>query len=151
MGKAISIDYDGLKAKLKKKGCKLTPQRKTIVDTIVERQGEHLTAEEIYDEVKSKFSEIGLATIYRTIILLEEIGILSKLHLDDGCTRYELVDSDERHRHHHLICSLCGAVIEVEEDLLEDLEAQIEKKYSFKVLDHSVKFYGYCKECQKNE
>ncbi|MDS0524983.1 transcriptional repressor [Clostridium sp. SHJSY1] len=151
MGKIISIDYDMLKEELKKKGYKLTPQRRSIVDTIVDSEGKHLTAEEIYDEVKKKCPEIGLATVYRTILLLEEIGVVSRLHLNDGCSRYELVHSDETHRHHHLVCSVCNNVIEVEDDLLEELEARIEKNYNFKIVDHSVKFYGICSECKKDE
>ena len=139
------------KEKKKKKGYKLTPQRRAIVDTIVDSEGKHLTAEEIYDEVKKKCPEIGLATVYRTILLLEEIGIVSRLHLNDGCSRYELVHSDERHRHHHLICNDCNSVIEVEDDLLDELEESIEKNYGFKIMDHSVKFYGICKECQEKQ
>ena len=151
MERFIEIDYDVLKEDLKKKGYKLTPQRRAIVDTIVDSEGKHLTAEEIYDEVKKRCPEIGLATVYRTILLLEEIGIVSRLHLNDGCSRYELVHSDERHRHHHIICNECNSVIEVEDDLLDELEESIEKNYGFKIMDHSVKFYGICKECQEKQ
>ena len=90
---AVNIDIEALKESLKQKGYKLTPQRRSIVDTIVDSEGKHLTAEEIYDEVKKKCPEIGLATVYRTILLLEEIGIVSKIHLNDGCSRYELFNT----------------------------------------------------------
>ena len=125
MSKEVSIDYNVLKEDLKKKGYKLTPQRRAIVDTIIQSEGKHLTAEEIYDEVKKICPEIGLATVYRTIQLFEQIGLVSKLQLNDGCSRYEIVHSDERHMHHHLICNICNAVIEVEDDLLEQLEEKI--------------------------
>ena len=69
MANTASVDFDALKEELKKKGYKLTPQRRAIVDTIIQNEGKHLTAEEIYDEVKKSFPEIGLATVYRTIIL----------------------------------------------------------------------------------
>lgn len=151
MSKEVNIDFNVLKEDLKNKGYKLTPQRRSIVDTIIENEGEHLTAEEIYDKVKKNCPEIGLATVYRTILLLEDVGLVSRLHLNDGCSRYELVHSDEAHRHHHLVCNICNRVIEVEDDLLEDLEAEIEGKYNFKILDHSLKFYGICGECQKKE
>ncbi|MBE6051659.1 MAG: transcriptional repressor [Clostridium sp.] len=149
MGKIIEIDYDVLKEELKKEGYKLTPQRRAIVDTIVDNEGKHLTAEEIYDEVKKVCPEIGLATVYRTILLLEKIGVVSRLYLNDGCSRYELVHRDENHRHHHLICEVCNKIIEVEDDLLDNLESSIEKNYGFKILDHVVKFYGVCNDCQK--
>lgn len=143
------IDMNALKEDLKKKGYKLTPQRRAIVDTIIENEGQHLTAEEIYDKVKKNCPEIGLATVYRTITLLEELGIISRLDLNDGCSRYEIMHSNETHRHHHLICNNCNKVFEVQDDLLDGLENQIEKQYKFKILDHSVKFYGMCYECQK--
>lgn len=147
MSQLTSRDFENLKEELKKKGYKLTPQRRAIVDTIIVNKGKHLTAEEIYDEVKIACPEIGLATVYRTILLLEEMGIVYKLDLNDGCSRYELAHINETHRHHHLVCNNCGKVIEVEDDLLEDLELQIEKVYKFKILDHSVKFFGVCDCC----
>jgi len=149
MDKSTLVDMNALKEDLKKKGYKLTPQRRSIVDTIIENEGQHLTAEEIYDKVKRDCPEIGLATVYRTILLLEELGVISRLDLNDGCSRYEILHSNENHRHHHLICNNCHKVSEVQDDLLEDLEISIEKQYLFKILDHSVKFYGICDECQK--
>lgn len=143
------IDMNALKEDLKKKGYKLTPQRRSIVDTIIDNEGKHLTAEEIYDKVKISCPEIGLATVYRTILLLEELGVISRLDLNDGCSRYEIVHSNETHRHHHLICNNCHKVSEVQDDLLEELEGDIEKQYNFKIVDHSLKFYGICDECQK--
>ncbi|WP_055667961.1 Fur family transcriptional regulator [Desnuesiella massiliensis] len=147
MPRLSAEEVSKLKETLKEKGYKLTPQRRSIVDTIICNEGSHLTVEEIYDQVKKDCPEIGLATVYRTILLLEEMGIVYKLDLNDGCSRYELVHEDETHRHHHLICTKCGKVIEVEGDLLETLEDEIEKKYSFKIEDHSVKFFGLCDEC----
>ncbi len=138
---------ENLKLILKEKGYKLTPQRRSILDEIIKNEGSHLTTEEIYDLVKVNCPEIGLATVYRTVQLLEEMEVLYKLDLDDGCSRYELCDEDESHQHHHLICQNCGKVIEVEGDLLEELEQGIEKKYNFKIKNHSLKFYGICDNC----
>lgn len=145
-----TINLNELKENLKEKGYKLTPQRRAIVDIIIDKEGQHLTAEEIYDEVKKICPDIGLATVYRTVLLLEEVGVIYKLDLNDGCSRYELVHSDEEHRHHHLVCNKCKKVFEVRDDLLEELEERIEKTYKFKILDHSVKFFGICSECCKN-
>ena len=148
MAKLTIEMINDLKEELKKRGYKLTPQRRAIVDTIIISEGKHLTAEEIYDEVKKDCPEIGLATVYRTILLLEEMGIIYKLDLEDGCSRYELAHEHENHRHHHLICNNCGKVFEVQDDLLDDLEQKIEKSYDFKIFDHSLKFFGLCKECR---
>lgn len=151
MSKQVSIDYNALKEDLKKKGYKLTPQRRAILDIIVDCEGKHLTAEEIYDEVKKTCPEIGLATVYRTMQLLDEIGVISKLNLDDGCIRYEInLNKSECHNHHHLICKKCGKIIEVEDDLMDNVEDKIQSAYKFKILDHDVKFYGLCEECNKD-
>lgn len=147
MSSASLTQIEKLKEQLKTKGYKLTPQRRAVVNMVMQNKGNHLTAEELYDLVKKDCPEIGLATIYRTIQLLEEIGVLCKLDLDDGCNRYELVDQEESHQHHHLICKKCGKVIEVEEDLLDSIEKNVEEKYNFKIENHSVKFLGICNEC----
>lgn len=142
------MDAIDFKEKLKEKGCKLTMQRRSVLDVMMEHDGEHLSTEEIYDQVKSKFPEIGLATVYRTVQLFEEMGIVDRLNLDDGCSRFELAKEGRVHHHHHLICEKCNKVFEVEHDLLDDIEKEIEKKYGFKIHDHNVMFYGICKDCE---
>lgn len=140
-----------LKAKLKDTGFKITPQRRAIIEILIENNNSHLSSEEIYDKVRNNCPEIGLATVYRTMQLLDEIGAISKLNLDDGCIRYELNLTDENeHNHHHLICKNCGKIIEVREDLLENIEKIVENTYEFKIYDHDLKFYGLCKECKNN-
>lgn len=136
-----------VKDKLKEKGFKLTPQRRATLEVIINNQGKHLSTEEIYDLVKVDCPEIGLATVYRTLQLLDEISVISKMSLDDGCSRYELNNHEDDHQHHHLICQKCGDIIEVEIDLLEHLEEEIEKVYNFKIQDHKVKFFGECSKC----
>lgn len=147
MSNVSPIQVEALKEQLKLKGYKLTPQRRAVVNIVLNNKGSHLTAEEMYDLVKKECPEIGLATIYRTVQLLEDIGVLCKINLDDGCNRYELLDNEELHHHHHLICRKCGKVVEVEEDLLDTIEKNVENKYKFKIENHSVKFLGVCNEC----
>ena len=135
------------KEQLRERGCKLTTQRRAVLDVMIGHEGQHLRTEEIYELVKVGCPEIGLATVYRTLLLLDTMELVYKLDLDDGCNRYELNRHRDEHRHHHLICTKCGAVAEVEEDLLESLEEEIRIKNGFVVRDHRVKFYGYCVEC----
>ena len=139
------------KEKLKEMGCKLTVQRRWIFDIILENQDKHLTTEEIYSQVKKKHPEIGLATVYRTMQLFEEMGIIDRINFDDGFSRFELNVNGENHHHHHLICEKCSKVFEVADDLLTEIENEIEQKYKFKVKNHNVLFYGYCEECAKNK
>ena len=143
-----NIPFD-LKQQLNTKGYKLTPQREAILGVVSMHKGKHLSCEEIFDLVSKSYSGIGLATIYRTLPILEKMELLNKIHLEDGCVRYELNDSDQKHSHHHLICLVCGSVFEVQEDMLENLEKQIYEKNKFIIKNHSVKFYGKCEECSK--
>ncbi|NLV76308.1 MAG: transcriptional repressor [Tissierellia bacterium] len=140
---------DDIKQIFKEEGYKLTTQRRAILDVIVENQDKHLSPEEIYDIVKKKYPEIGIATVYRTLQLLEKLNIIYRLNFDDGYNRYELNYDSENHHHHHLICLKCGKVMEVKLDLLENLENEIENENGFKIVDHNVKFFGYCADCQQ--
>ena len=146
--KALIQEFEYLREKLKEKGYKLTPQRRSILDIILETEGKHLSAEEIYELVKDKCPDIGLATVYRTMQIFDEVGLVYKHNFDDGRSRYELNHHNQDHQHHHLICVGCNKLIEVEEDLLEQLEDSIEKKYNFKINNHNVKFFGYCEKCR---
>lgn len=141
---------EDLRGKLSEHGYKMTPQRKEILQIFVDNSdSHHMSAEDVYNILRKKQSEIGLATVYRALDLLSELGILVQVDFGDGCARYELNTADPKvHRHHHLICLKCKNVIEFEEDLLDQLEAYIEKKSGFQILNHEVKFFGYCSECR---
>ncbi|WP_249323505.1 Fur family transcriptional regulator [Wansuia hejianensis] len=144
----MDINLEQYKNILKSEGYKLTSQRKAILETMFEHHNEHLSCEDIFSLVSKENLDIGIATIYRSLQLFEKLNIVYKLNFDDGFSRYELNFGTEEHHHHHLICLKCGKVLEVKLDLLESLEKEIEKDGNFKIEDHNVKFYGYCKECQ---
>ena len=128
-------------------GYKWTGPRREIIKLLLDNIERHVSAEELYSILQAKNSEIGLATVYRTLELLAEIGFIHKLNFGDGCSRYELADGD--HHHPHLICTGCAKVLEVEMDLLETLEQQIEREYSFAISGHHLKFFGLCQGCQQ--
>lgn len=136
-----------LKQQLKDNGYKLTSQREAVLDVILSHTNHHMSSEEIYEELRRLYPGIGLATVYRTLPLLEKLEILHRVNFDDGCIRYEIVNPEENHEHHHLICMKCGAVLEAKEDLLDDIEERIFQESNFKVVNHQLKFYGYCRDC----
>lgn len=143
---------EDLKKKLQERQHKMTPQRQLVLQIFLNRPGEHLSAEDVHDVLREKRMEIGLATVYRTLDLLSDLGILQKMEFGDGCARYEVNTTDpSKHHHHHLICTKCGKVYEFDDDLLEDLEKDIAKKSGFQIRDHQVKFFGICKDCQEKE
>ena len=141
-----------LREKLAENHYKMTPQRKEILQIFIENEKDpHLSAEEVYEVLKTKDFDFGLATVYRNVELLSTLGLLSRVNFDDGRTRYELASTDPKaHQHHHLICLKCRKIIEFEDDLLEKLEATIEKKSGFEIVNHEVKFFGYCADCKKS-
>lgn len=141
------------KTLLRQNGLKVTIQRIRILEALESRPDKHLTAEEIYECVRNQIPEIGIATVYRTILLLTELNLIDKLDLGDGYARYEIGHQgsmEHAHHHHHLICLNCGTVLTFQDDLLEVLEHRIKDTMDFDVVDHEVKLYGYCKDCKKN-
>ena len=127
---------------LRERGYRLTNQRRVIVR---ELEGErHLSAEEIYDRVKGAHPEIGLSTVYRTLDLLTDLGIVRKEDFGEGYARYEL--ATER-VHHHARCRQCGRVIEFNEELMEYLALQVERETGFVSDWYEITLHGRCKEC----
>ncbi len=146
---AGKVTMDILKQRLQARKHKLTTQRRTVLKVFIEHPGEHLSAEDVYSILRGEDTDIGLATVYRSLELLAELDILQKMEFGDGCSRYEVgTMSPDEHQHHHMICMRCGRVTEFPDDLLDALEQNISQKSGFKIIDHQVKFFGYCKECQ---
>lgn len=134
--------------KMLERGHKLTPQRWAILNIFLQSKGVHLSADEVYAQLRAVYPNHGVATVYRTLDLLEELGVLRKLEFGDGRARFELCEPGSAHHHHHLICTQCGAVDEFQEDLLESLEAYVQRKTGFWVEDHNLTFYGLCQTCR---
>ncbi|HWR09407.1 Fur family transcriptional regulator [Sporomusa sp.] len=145
----MNIDLSNLRQKFREREYKLTPQRQIILQVFVDNRDKHLSAEDVHNIVRQQSNDIGLATVYRTLELLSELDILQKMDFGDGRSRYEINETSTPHHHHHLICLSCAKVIEFEGDLLEDLETVIARNSNFTIVDHQVKFYGYCQECRE--
>ena len=135
---------------MRKYQAKITPQRIEILKILLNNKNEHFTAEDILRKLGG--TGTGQATVYRTLELFCNAGILKKVYFqNEEITRYDLVDLNHRHFHHHLVCDRCGKVIEVKDDLLEELENKIEKLYDFTVMNHELTFSGLCGKCRKGE
>ena len=141
--------------RLRQCGCKLTTQHELIFELLHKTNG-HLSADEIFFELKKKYPFIGLTTVYRTLELLAEHGLINKFVFGDGRARYELIESSETAKHHHhLICSACKKIIDYDDfineevELLKKTEKALEKKHNFKITNHLIQFFGLCENCQK--
>ena len=138
---------NNIDTKLREKEYKMTEQRETVLEVMLKNRSKHLSAEEVLEKARKKLPNIGIATIYRTLEKLTELEVLYKSVFEGGKFRYEIYDDNQQHRHHHIICLNCGKITEVQEDLLSDLELKIEVQ-GFKIIDHDLKFFGYCPECK---
>jgi len=135
-------------------GYRLTIARESIFD-VLSKTTEHLSAEDIYLRVHKAFPSIGLTTVYRTLELLVQLGLVFKFDFGDGRSRFELSeDSKGARHHHHLVCNSCGRVVDYtdfideEVELLNQTEKGLSKKYNFKITNHLIQFYGQCDNCQ---
>ena len=144
------MSYDELlvefKNILKINRLKFTSQREAILQTLYDNP-EHFTSENLYILVKEKHPSlnIGIATVYRTLALLEESGLVSSISLGVQGKKFEIANKPH---HDHLICEKCGAIIEFENKQIEELQYQIAKENGFELTDHLMQLYGICQNCR---
>ncbi len=131
---------------LRGKGYRLTPQRMMIVEAL-HRSDEHVSAEEIYAEVKAKYPYANISTVYRTLELLKELGLVTEIALGDGCVRFHPADKGH---HHHLVCQKCGKIIDLPESALSRLEETLNNMYQFKADLKHMAVFGLCSDCQRS-
>lgn len=128
---------------LRKRGYRLTPQRYMILSVIQEAE-EHLSIDQITDRVQQRNPYVSLSTVYRTLELLRELGLVRESHLPGEQPRYEIA---EGHSHHHLVCRNCRALIHLDDALLGNLHEQLQEKYAFHALTLDLVAAGYCDAC----
>ncbi len=139
---------DEVEEKLRSHEYKMTPQREHVLCVLLDNKDKHLSAEDVYNLVKQRVPDVGLATVYRTLELFTNFDIIQSVDFGDGRKRYEFsTENNDGHRHHHLICIKCGKIIEMNEDLLEDLEKRVTSYYDFTISNHELKIYGRCRDC----
>ena len=135
-------------------GYRLTIPRQEILGVIA-KSSSHLSAEDVYLAVHKVYPNIGLTTVYRTLELLIQMGLVVKFDFGDAKARYELSEGPKGVRHHHhLVCTNCGRAIDYtdfideEIELLNKTQKELSKKYNFKIMNHIIQFYGLCGRCR---
>lgn len=131
---------------LQSKDLKCTIQRLRVLDVLI-GEGRHLTVEEIHAIAREKDSSLGTATIYRTLKLLEDAGLVDHFDQGEGVVRFEVVDPSVHHD--HLICESCGTVVEVLDRRIEKLQHDLAARHDFKLTGHRMNLYGLCRKCRK--
>lgn len=137
---------DDFKKLLRANKLKYTKQRELILEIIYNNSG-HFTPEDIYNLIKKSYPEVklGIATVYRTLTLLEESNIVSSLSFGAQGKKYEFGLGEH---HDHLVCLECGGIEEFFDETIEKLQEEIAKKFNFKMTNHIMKITGTCSACQ---
>ena len=131
---------------LKKNNLKVTPQRFKVLEAFLKTE-KHVSCDELYRQVRRVNPEIGYATVYRTLKLIQETGLAREVDLGGRVSRLE---HDYGHKHHdHLICLKCGKFLEVYDPEIENLQESLAKKHNFTPVRHKMDIFGYCQKCVK--
>jgi len=139
---AIDDNLAYLADRLRSIGQRVTPQRLMILASF--ESGEHLTADEVYCRIAGLSPVINRSTVYRTLELFRDLGVISETDLGGGVRQFELLD---QLRHHHLVCRECGEIVEIEDSLVEPLREQAQVRYGFSAdIDH-LALFGRCRAC----
>ena len=128
---------------LRSKHERVTPARRAVIEQL-DRAAGHLTAEDLVQAVQRTEPSVHLATIYRTLDVLERAGVVEHTHLGHGRAVYHLADN----RHAHLVCETCGCVVEVSSKLLATVERRAREEHGFELRPHHFALVGRCQECQ---
>jgi len=146
-----NMEYDSLllrfKDILKHNNLKFTKQREVVLKTMYNND-EHFSPESLYMLIKKIYPKlnVGIATIYRTLNLLEDSDMATSLSFGSSGKKFEL---GNKPHHDHMICKICDKIIEFEDDEIEKRQEEIADKYGFKLTSHMMQLYGVCKKCQK--
>ena len=134
-----------MSSRLSERGYRLTPQRLMVVQA-VEEADSHISAEEIYLQIRAIYPHMNISTVYRTLELLGELGLVTETDMGDGRVRYHSIGKGH---HHHLVCQKCGATIDVEESTLSPLWDEIGQRYHFEVDMKHLALFGLCSKCRE--
>ncbi len=132
-------------SKLSEQGYRLTPQRMMILSAI-ENSDDHISAEEIYAQVAAKYPQVNISTVYRTLELLKHLGLVTETDLGEGRVRYHPADKGH---HHHLVCTECGAVIDLDESVLSPVKDVLLREYGFIADLRHLAIFGRCTKCSQ--
>ena len=130
---------------LQEKGYRLTPQRMLVIEALHRADG-HISAEEIYEQLHSRYPYSNISTVYRTLELLKELNLVTETDFGDGRVRYHVA---EKGHHHHLVCYRCGKITDLDESALYPLKDTLLHNYGFEADLRHLAISGECSECRR--
>ncbi len=129
---------------LQEGGYRLTQSRRYILTALVASKG-HITADNLVELIRQEQPGIGRMSVYRTLELLSELGLIRPVYQGTGAAHYILLEDGH---HHHLVCSSCDKVFEFDDCVLQEIESHISQVYNFEIQGHLLEFFGRCPDCQ---
>jgi len=135
--------YQHFTQELRQAGLRMTPQRLMIMDAVFHHDG-HITAEDVHAKVQAEYPYVDLSTVYRTLQVLREQGLVVELQVPAGATQYEAVLDD---CHHHAICQRCGKMLELKPDALDPIRKQLLERHGFRAELTHMAIFGLCQAC----
>jgi Fur family transcriptional regulator, ferric uptake regulator len=135
----------GWQDRLRRESCKITGPRRAIL-RVLNEQARPLTSREIFHHLPK--GEGDLATVYRSLGLLERLGMVKRFHFGDGVARFALLEEHHRGHQHHLVCTRCASLVEIGDCIVRELEERIAARSKFKAVTHRLEFFGVCPACQ---
>lgn len=142
---SVDAKIEQLLTYMRSAGLKRTRQRE-LVARVVLGDNQHAKVEEIYAAARRIDPRVGYSTVYRTLRILKDAGLVVELQFGDGLTRYEPELGE--HHHDHLICTSCRKIVEFESEEIEARQAEIAREHGFRVDSHKHELYGLCPDCQ---
>lgn len=138
---------ESFKELLRANNLKYTNQREIVLKTLFE-ENSHYTPEDLYMIIKKRYPDInvGIATVYRTLNLLETSDVITSITFGTNGKKYEL---NSQSHHDHMICDYCGEIIEFHDQEIEKRQLSIAKKHGFKLKNHIMQLHGICSKCQE--
>lgn len=149
MSSSMSYDpkqrLDEIIDKLRDLNFRITPQRLAILKIFLKSQ-DHPSVEQVYALVKADFPSTSLATVYKTVNLLKDVGEILEIGFADGVNRY---DGNKPYPHPHLICTKCKKIMDPEIDFVEQIASELEQSSGYRIVSHQIEFFGICPACQE--
>lgn len=139
-------ELSSLTGRLRRESHKITGPRAAILE-ILRHHPHPLSNKEIFAELPK--GQCDLATIYRAMQLLEKLGMVKRFDFGDGAARFELIREGDDGHHHHLVCTRCAGVVEIDECFPAEIEERIARENRFAAVTHRLEFFGVCPDCQK--
>lgn len=136
------MEHEEIVERLRAAGYKITPPRLAVLE-VIEQKGEHLNPNEILEQAKAIHPALGRATVYRTLELLTQLGIVRPIYVGETGPTYIRADGN----HHHIVCSQCGRVVDFEQCVADQMTHDLAERFNFRITSHLLEFYGVCGDC----